>query len=103
MVLEILGITAPESAVLNEEVNFTVHTKNTGGGNNFKVELTGYLTDSIEFSLSTLQERDMAFSFTMPNNDVSITVNTYHWLEGIGWVWDSTSAWELLFPFMSIP
>ena len=42
------------------------------------------------------------WSFIIPATDVNITINAGHWKEEIGWVWDTSSVWELLFPFMNI-
>ena len=100
--LEITGITAPTSAHEGDTINFTVHTKNTGGSDYFKIELSGYLTGSQEFSLGAGLTKNVPFSFTMPNHDITSTVTTYHWKEAVGWVWDTSSVWELLFPFMNI-
>ena len=164
--LIITGVTAPASAHVGDLVNFTIHTKNTGASDNFKIELSGSLTGSQEFSLegggkcvgtaiscSSLPReefclaqcgcswggmigivtegcsgtacpcssfntkeacesqggcswqyptKDVNFSFTMPNYNISITIKTYHYEEAVGWVWDTSSVWELLFPFMNI-
>lgn len=76
--LNIIGITAPETATLGEIVNFTVHTQNIGIEDNFKVELSGDLTGSQEFSLGTGLTNDIPFSFIMPNHNSNIIVSTYH-------------------------
>jgi len=55
-----------------------------------------------EFRIDAGLTKDVIFSFTMPNYDISITTKTYHWVEDVGWVWDTSSVWELLFPFMNI-
>ncbi|GAH17961.1 unnamed protein product, partial [marine sediment metagenome] len=91
--LEILGITAPTEAHNGDIINFTIHTQNTGTTDNFKVELSGDLTGSQEFSLGTGLTRNVPFSFTMPLNDISITINTYHLTEEGDWVWDVSSVW----------
>ena len=56
----------------------------------------------LEFYLDADLTKDVGFIFTMPANDVSIIVNTYHWMQDVGWVWDTSSVWELLFPLMKI-
>ncbi len=100
--LEILGATAPESAHVGDPGVLTVHTQNTESADDFKVELLGGLIGSSEFYLGAGLIKDIPFSFTMPDQDVSITINTYHYEPEVGWVWDTTSVWELLFPFMNI-
>ena len=103
--LTITGITqtsqAGAGAHVGETVNFVVHTQNTEGTDNFRVELSGDLIDAVEFSLAAGLTKDLPFSFVMPDKDASITINTYHFTEE-GWAWDSSSVWELLFPFMNI-
>lgn len=76
--LDITGVTAPGAAHTGDLINFVVHTKNTDATDDFKVELSGDLTDSQEFSLGAGLTKDVPFSFTMPDADVSITINTYH-------------------------
>jgi len=93
--LEIIGITAPSSAHVGDTINFIVHTKNTGGADDFKVELTGDITGSSEFYLGAGLTKDITFSFIMPDKNISIQINTYHWEEEIGWVWDVTSTWDV--------
>ena len=78
-----------------DTINLTVHTKNTGADDNFKVELTGDITGLSEFSLGAGLTKDVPFSFTMLNKNVSITINTYHWEEAVGWVWDVSSTWDV--------
>lgn len=85
-----------------DTINLTIHTKNTGADDNFKVELIGDETFSSEFFLGANGAAFDMLSFTMLNKNMSITINTYHWEEGVGWVWDNSSVWELLFPFMNI-
>ena len=105
MALDIIGVTAPASAHIGETVNFIVHTQNTGylgAPDTFRVELSGDLIDAVEFSLAYGLTKDLPFSFVMPNKNASITINAYHWEEEVGWVWDISSVWELLFPFMNI-
>lgn len=92
--LTITGITAPASAHVGSLINFTGHTKNTGAADTFKVELSGSLTGSTEFSLGAGLTKDIPFSFTMPDANVSITIKTYHLTEE-GWVWDVTSTWDV--------
>ncbi len=93
--LEVMGITAPTSAHEGDLINFTVHTKNTGATDNFKVELSVDLTGSQEFSLGAGLTKDVPFSFIMPYADVSITINTYHLTEEGDWVWDTSSVWDV--------
>ena len=93
--LEILGVTAPEGAHEGDEVNFTVHTQNISSVDNFKVELTGGIIDSAEFSLGAGLTKDIPFLFIMPDYNVSITINTYHYEPEVGWVWDVTSVWDV--------
>ncbi len=94
--LEITGITAPSSASEGNEVNFTIHTKNTGGADDFKVELSGNLTHLVEFYLEGNQELDIDSSFIMPNYNIIVNVTTYHLGEEIvGWIWDTTSVWDV--------
>jgi len=94
--LEILDVTAPEFAHIGDTVDFIVHTQNTGVADDFRVELIDDIIDSAEFYLGAGLTRDIPFSFTMPDNDISITINTYHYEPEVGWVWDNTSVWELL-------
>ena len=91
--LEVMGITTPTSAHVGDTINFTIHTQNTGSVDNFKVELSGDLTGSQEFSLGAGLTKDVPFSFIMPYTDVSITINTYHLTEEGDWVWDTSSVW----------
>ena len=100
--LEITGVTAPSGAHVGETVNFIVHVKNIGVRDEFKVEISGGLTSLQEFRLDADLAKDVEFIFTMPDYDISIIINTYHWLQDVGWVWDTSSVWELLFPFMNI-
>lgn len=92
--LDITGVTSPSTAHIGDIINSEIHTKNLGGDDNFKVELTGDATGSSEFSLAAGLTKDMDFSFIMPDKNVSITINTYH-LEEEGWVWDVTSTWDV--------
>ncbi len=93
--LEVMGITAPTEAHEGDLINFTFNTKNTGATDNFRVELSGDLTDSQEFSLGVGLTKEVPFSFTMPNYDPSITINTYHLTEEGDWVWDVSSVWDV--------
>ena len=93
--LEITGVDGPESAHVGDSINFIIHTKNTEASDNFKVELTGNITGSIEFFLNAGLTKDVPFSFIMPDKDASITINTYHWDEEVGWVWDVSSTWDV--------
>ncbi len=93
--LEITGITAPTKAHQGDLINFTIHTKNTGATDNFRVELSGDLTGSQEFSLGEGLTKDAPFSFIMPLNDISIIINTYHLTEEGDWVWDVSSVWDV--------
>lgn len=92
--LEITGVTTPTESHVGDLINFTIHTKNTGATDNFRVELSGDLTDSQEFSLGAGLTKNIPFSFIMPNYDISVTINTYHWTPA-GWVWDVTSVWDV--------
>lgn len=92
--LEITGVTAPTAAHVGNLVNFTVHTKNTGVADNFRVELSGGLIGYQEFSLGAGLTKDVTFSFTMPSAQISITIKTFHLTEE-GWVWDVTSTWDV--------
>ena len=100
--LDITGITAPESALKDELVNFIIHTQNIGARDDFKVEMSGDFIGLQEFRLDAGLTKDVNFYFTMPNHGISITINTYHWVQDVGWVWDTSSVWELLFPLMKI-
>lgn len=44
----------------------------------FKIELTGDVSGSDEFFLAAWDTHPSNFSFTMPNKNTSITINTYH-------------------------
>jgi len=90
--LNVTGVTAPTEAHNGDLINFTVHTQNTGSSDDFILELSGYLTDYSEFSLGAGLTKNVPFYFTMPDNNVSITIKTFHWTEE-GWVWDVTSVW----------
>ena len=76
--LEIVGVSAPSEATEGDAVQIIIHTKNTGVLDNFKVELSGDLTGSQEFSLDVGLTKDIPFSFTMPNHDATITAKTFH-------------------------
>jgi len=78
--LQIIGIDAPESAKQRDIVNFTVRAKNNGIQGIFTIEATGDFIDSKQIYLGARWIRNVNFSFIMPNNPVSITINTYHWV-----------------------
>ncbi len=94
--LELTGVTAPTSAHEGDPINLMVHTKNTGAADDFRVELLALgETTAGEFYLDAAEPKDVLFFFTMPNYDVSITINTYHLTEEGDWVWDVTSVWDV--------
>lgn len=82
--LDIVGITYPTSASERESVDIIIHTQNIGADDNLKVELTGDIIDSAEFYLGSGLTQEVPFSFTMPDNNVNITVSTYHWEVPLG-------------------
>ena len=93
--------TNPE-AIKWDSMRIVVETTNIGARDDFKVEMSGDFIGLQEFRLSEGLTKDVSFSFTMPNQGISIIISTYHWVEAVGWVWDTSSVWELLFPFMNI-
>jgi len=76
--LDITGIDYPETAQKDQGVDIIVHTQNIGDDDDFKVELTGDITASAEFSLGAGLTQDIPFSFTMPDQSITITANTSH-------------------------
>ena len=76
--LDIINVNTPSSAHYGELVNFNINTQNNGGEDNFKIELTGDLVGSQEFSLGEGLTNNFPFSFTMPSQDVIFEINTYH-------------------------
>jgi len=94
--LDILGVDVLPSAVhAGDNVTIIVHTKNIGASDNFNVEMVGDFIDSSEFYLNTGLTKDVIFLFVMPDKDIFLTINTYHYEEKIGWVWDVTSRWDI--------
>lgn len=96
--LEITGVTVPEGAHVGDEVEVIVHGENTGADDDFRVELIGDVEfvgrNYREFPLSSGYFVNVYFKFIMPDKDVSIEANSYHWTAE-GWVWDVTSVWNV--------
>jgi len=91
----------PEAAEGNS-MRVLVEVTNIGERDDFKVEMSGDFIGLQEFRLDVGLTKNVSFSFKMPSHGISIAINTYHWVQEVGWVWDTSSVWELLFPFMRI-
>ena len=97
--LEIINVDAPETAHEGELVNIMVTFENTGGADTFQYEFLNLTTGEVrryEIDLEAGQQLTHGYYFTMPNRDVEIVINTYHFQEGT-WIWDNTSVWDVDF------
>jgi len=105
---EVFPTKNPVSMSEGEQTSFNIKVKNLGATDDFKLEIwgNGNLLRFDEFSCPAGVEDwvylGSGLVLTMGNESISITIKTYHYVEAVGWVWDTSSVWELLFPFMNI-